>query len=248
LVYPAGTLLVLLGAWEIWVRVGAPVAVLPPVSDVLAAMVVKAPVLMPQALMTLRVIVLGFLIAIAVAIPLAAFMVAWRPFERSMYPLLIASQVIPKIAIAPLILVWFGFTLTSKLLIVFLLAFFPIVIDSVDGLRALDVRKVQLGKSMGASGFQIFMRFRFPNALPTIFTGLKVGAVLAVTGAVIAEFISVGDGLGNLIIRANARLDTVTAFASVGYLAIMGFAIFYAVGLAEKLLLSWHVSQRETGA
>jgi NitT/TauT family transport system permease protein len=161
-----------------------------------------------------------------------------------LYPLLVASQVIPKLAIAPLFIIWFGFGWIPKIFLVFLIAFFPIVIDSIVGFRAIEIEKLYLARSMGASRTQIFVRFRLPQALPSIFSGLKLAGTLAVIGAIVAEFVGSDTGIGHAILAANATLQTETMFAGVLYITIVGIILFLAIDLLERLMLPWHVSRR----
>jgi NitT/TauT family transport system permease protein len=247
--YAAGSLLTTLLAWEAVVRLGnVSDQVVPPVSDVIRVMVDDAGILIEATLETLQGIALGYGAAVVVSLALATAIVAWRPFENTVYPILVATQAIPKIAIAPLLAVWFGFGMSSKVVLVFLICFFPIVVDTVIGLKSLKADTVYLARSMGASRYKIFLRLRFVNALPDIFGGVKVAAVFAVSAAVIAEYITLAGGMGSLLVRANAELDTERAFAIVGYLTIVGIVIFYAIELLEARLVSWHVSRRSAAA
>jgi NitT/TauT family transport system permease protein len=245
LIYPSLTLLGLLAAWQAWVVLAkVPLYLIPPPSQVVVAMFTKSSMLLANSLITLQEILLGFLLSIAVAIPLAIMIVASRPFEKSIYPLLVASQVVPKVAIAPLFIVWFGFGMLPKVLIAFLIAFFPIVIDSVIGLRSMEIEKLYLAQSMGASRWHIFSKIRLPNALPNIMGGLKVAATLSVIGAIAGEFVGADAGMGRVLLVANGNLDTVTLFAAVGYLTIIGIVMFLIMDVLERVLIPWHVSRR----
>jgi NitT/TauT family transport system permease protein len=243
--YPVATMLGVLGVWELWVWIAkVPLYLIPAPSAVVAAMVTEASRLWPHTWVTLQEILLGFLLSVIVAVPLAILIVSSRAFEKSIYPILVASQVVPKVAIAPLFIVWFGFGLLPKVLIVFLIAFFPIVIDSVIGLRSMEIEKLYLAQSMGASRWQVFSKLRLPNALPLMFGGLKVAATLSVIGAIVGEFVGADAGLGRVLLLANGNLDTVMLFAGVGYLTVLGIVIFLTMDTIERLLLPWHVSRR----
>jgi NitT/TauT family transport system permease protein len=245
LLAPVLTFVGILAAWEIIVRVAdVPAYQVPPVTDVISTMFSQASVLLPASWVTTKEILLGFALSIVVGIPLAVAIVTFRALERSIYPLLVASQVVPKVAIAPLFIVWFGFGIFPKVLLVFLIAFFPVVIGSTIGLKSVEIEKLYLARSMGASSLQMFLRFRLPNALPSIFGGVKLSATLAVIGAVVAEFVGADDGLGYVLQQANGNLDTPLLFAAIGYLTILGVLVFAATELLEKLLLPWHVSHR----
>jgi NitT/TauT family transport system permease protein len=234
-----------IGAWELWVRIAhTPLYILPPPSRVAVAMVTQADALIGPTLATAREVVLGFLLSVAIGIPLAVMLVSWRVFERAVYPFLVASQVIPKVAIAPLLIVWFGFGFLPKVLVAFLIAFFPIVMFTITGLRSFEIEKTYLARSMGAGWIQTFWRFRLPNALPSILSGMKVAATFSVIGAIIGEFIGADQGIARVLLQASGVLDTVRVFASLGYITILGVVMFSAVGLLERLLIPWDRSRR----
>lgn len=242
--YPATTFALALTAWEAWVRLGdVSILVLPPPSDI-AGQLGTIEEMWRDLWVTVQRAILGFLLAVGAGFLIAVGIVTFRPFERAVYPLLVATQVIPKIAIAPLFLVWFGFGGVSTILIVFLIAFFPIVINSTVGLRSIEIAELYLARSMGASWLGTFCRMRLPNALPSIFGGLKLGVLLSVTGAVVAEFISATSGIGHVIQAASGDLDIVRVFVAVGYLSAIGLGIFMLMELAERMAIPWHVSRR----
>jgi NitT/TauT family transport system permease protein len=165
--------------------------------------------------------------------------------ELSLYPLLVAFQTMPKAAIAPIFVVWLGTGITSKVLIAFAIAFFPIVIDTVVGLRAAQPETIHLIRSMGANAFQVFWYVRFPNALPAIFGGLKVASTLAVVGAIVGEFVSADRGLGYLVLVANGELNTRLVFACVLMLTVLGMVFYFLLEGLEKLVVRWHVASRQ---
>jgi len=191
-------------------------------------------------------IVVGYLIAIAVSVPLAIFVAYFPTMERTIYPIIVFLQIIPKIAIAPLFIIWFGFGFTPKILLVFLLSFFPIVVSSISGFKSIDEETMELAKSTGASPWMIFRKIRLPHALPSIFTGLKVAAALSSTAAVVAEFVASDKGLGYLLLRYNGDLETPMVFATIIVLSIVGLIVYYTVEMIEKLAIPWHVSQRSS--
>jgi NitT/TauT family transport system permease protein len=153
-------------------------------------------------------------------------------------------QIVPKIAIAPLFIIWFGFGFMPKLLLVFLLSFFPIVVSSIAGFKSVDPDVMDLARSTGAGAWRLFAKIRLPQALPDIFTGLKVGAALAATAAVVAEFVASNKGLGYLLLEYNGNLETPMVFAVIIVLSLIGLAIYYAVEFLERITIPWHVSQR----
>jgi NitT/TauT family transport system permease protein len=187
---------------------------------------------------------LGFVIAVVVGIAAAVLMVYSTTVERTLYPILLFAQVIPKIAIAPLFVVWLGFGLAPKIVVAVLIAFFPVVISMVTGLKAVDPEMVELSATMGAGPMQTFSKIRFPASLPYLFSGLKVAVTLAVTGAVVGEFVGANEGLGYVILQANGNLDTPMLFAGLLVMSLIGVVLFVLVELAEHLLLPWHASRR----
>ncbi|MEU4228059.1 ABC transporter permease [Nonomuraea sp. NPDC026600] len=188
--------------------------------------------------------VLGFAIAVVVGIAAAVLMVASAEVEKTLYPLLLFAQVVPKIAIAPLFVVWLGFGLTPRIVVAVLIAFFPVVISMVTGLKSVDPEMLQLASTMGASPAKTFVKIRFPASLPFLFSGLKVAVTLAVTGAVVGEFVGGNDGLGSVILQANGNIDTPMLFAGLLVMSFLGVVLFVAVEFAERLLLPWHASRR----
>ncbi|RFU83671.1 ABC transporter permease [Streptomyces triticagri] len=188
---------------------------------------------------------LGFVIAVVVGVVAAVVMVYSSTVEKTLYPILLFAQVVPKIAIAPLFVVWLGFGITPKILIAVLIAFFPIVISMVTGLKAVDPEMLQLSATMGASPWQTFLKIRFPASLPHLFSGLKVAVTLAVTGAVVGEFVGANEGLGYVILQANGNLDTPMLFAGLLVMSLIGVILFVIVEIAEQLLLPWHASRRD---
>jgi NitT/TauT family transport system permease protein len=189
-------------------------------------------------------VVTGFVISVLIGVPIAIWVTYSKAFDNAVYPLIVGSQTIPKVALAPLLLAWFGFGMAPKIIIVVLVAFFPIVINSVVGLRSAPVEMLHLARSMGASPVQIFWRFRLPQALPSIFAGMKLATVLAVIGAVVAEFVGADSGLGYLIMIAGANFDVARQFSAIVVLSIVGMIFFWLAGRIERICLPWHVSVR----
>ena len=190
---------------------------------------------------------LGYFLAVAVAVPLAIAITSSQRFDRFVMPTMLFFQVVPKVAVAPLFLVWFGVGALPKVLVAFLISFFPIVIDAAVGLRSMSGEMADLARSMGASRLQVFARFRLPTSLPYLFSGLKVAATLAVAGAVVGEFVGADKGLGYLLLVTNSNMETALMFATIVALTIIGLAFFYAVELLEALLIPWHVTHRIRG-
>ncbi len=218
--------------------------VLPRPSQVAASMLADATVLLPAALATGRAILLGFVLSVLVAVPLAVALVASRWVERTLFPLLVATQLVPKVALAPVLVVWLGLGAITKVMVAFLLSFFPILIDTMIGLKSIEPGKIQMARAMGATQLAMFWRIRLPGALPSMFAGMKVATTLAVVGAIVGEFIGAQEGLGNVLLSANGNFDTVLMFAAVVYLTLVGMLLFGAIELLEHLIIPWHVSRR----
>jgi NitT/TauT family transport system permease protein len=235
-------------AWEISVRLLAvPDYLLPPPSLVASELAGRWPRVLDAARVTGSEILAGYVLAILVSVPLALLIAGSRLVERTICPLVVFLQIVPKIAIAPLFIIWFGFGFTPKLLLVFLLCFFPIVVGAVAGFKSVDPDVLDLGRSTGASAWRLFTKIRLPQALPELFTGLKVGAALAATAAVVAEFVASNRGLGYLLLEYNGNLETAMVFAVIIVLSLMGLALYGLVELLERLAIPWHARQRGVG-
>lgn len=246
--YVLVSFLVLFVIWEIGVRVfGVATYLLPPPSLIWTEFSDRWRHVLKNTWVTTEEIVAGYVVAVAFSIPLAIAVAYSRFVERAIYPLIVFLQIVPKIAIAPLFIIWFGFGFTPKLLLVFLLSFFPIVVAAIAGFKSVDEETMELAHSTGASEWMIFRKIRLPHALPNIFTGLKVAAALSSTAAVVAEFVASDKGLGYLLLQYNGDIETPMVFATIIVLSIVGLIVYYAVELIEKLAIPWHVSQRSEG-
>jgi NitT/TauT family transport system permease protein len=243
---PTAVVIGLLALWEVGTRAfDVPVFLLPPPSAIVAAMAKHGSLLAVATGVTTLEIVLGFALSIAVGIPLALMIFLWPPFARAVLPLLISSQAMPKVAVAPLLLVWFGFGLVPKVLIAFLIAFFPVVINTAVGLAAIEPEKIFLARSMGLGAWDTFFKIRLPDALPAIFAGLKISITLAVVGAVVGEFVGGDAGLGYQLMVANGSMDTQLLFAGIVCLTILGVALYMVVELTERLVIPRHIIANE---
>ncbi|MBI4635094.1 MAG: ABC transporter permease [Candidatus Rokubacteria bacterium] len=194
---------------------------------------------------TLYETVVGFLLGVVVGIPLAALLVSSDLIWRTLYPILAAVQSIPKTAVAPLLLVWLGAGELPKVIIAFLIAFFPIVVNTATGMTLVEQDLLHLVRSLSGTKMQTFWHIRLPNALPHIFSACKVAVTLAVVGAVIGEFVGADRGLGYIILVASSQLKTDVAFVAILLLAALGMALFWAVSVVERWLLPWCGPQRE---
>jgi NitT/TauT family transport system permease protein len=194
---------------------------------------------------TLLETVVGFVVAAVVGLVCAVAIVYSRGVERTLYPLLLAAQVVPKIAIAPLFVVWLGFGIAPKILVAVLIAFFPVVISGVAGLRAVDPELLDLAATMGAKPWDSFAKIRFPGAMPHIFAGLKVAVTLAVVGAVVGEFVGANSGLGYIVMSSNGNLNTPQLFAALICMSAIGIVLFVLLEIAERFAVPWRTAREE---
>ena len=238
--YPLAGVVLIVALWALacWL-ISIPTVVLPSPDKVLRALIVRGDLLLDESWITLKETLYGFLLALVVGLPLAVAVANSRPLNLMFYPLLIALQSVPKVALAPMILVWLGTGLESKLAIVWLVAFFPIIVDTAAGLRATPKELLELAHSLNASPVQIFVKVQLPAALPFVVTGAKVAITLAVIGAVIGEFVGSSEGLGFLLQSATSQLDTPLAFAALFALSVHGIFVYALVGMGERLMSSW---------
>jgi NitT/TauT family transport system permease protein len=191
--------------------------------------------LFTNSLVTLHEVLVGFAVAAVGGLVLAVLITYVPPLGRFLYPLIVASQTIPKIAIAPLLVVWFGFGLTPKVVVVFLIAFFPVVIASTVGLRSVDENMLYLVRSMGASPLQAFFKVRLVNAVPAVYSGLKIAITLSIVGAIVGEFVGADSGLGYLLLLANGQINTPLMFAIIVVLSLMGIVLFALLSALERV-------------
>ena len=183
----------------------------------------------------------GFFLAVVFGIVAAAVIVSVPRLRDVLMPLLLVAQLVPKVAVAPLLLIWFGYGLMPKVLIAFLVAFFPIVVNGASGLASVQPELMDLGQSLKASHWQTFWKFRMPTALPEIFSGMKIAVTLAIIGAIIGEFVGGNRGLGYLIIVANQELDTALAFSAIFLLSVLGIVLYAVIEICERIVIPWHL-------
>ncbi|PWJ82360.1 NitT/TauT family transport system permease protein [Pseudaminobacter salicylatoxidans] len=238
--YPTAGIAVLIAVWTVSCRIfDIPEAVLPSPDQVAAAFAGNLGLLAREGWVTLQETALGFALAMLVGIPFAIAIANSRPLNLMFYPLLVALQSVPKVALAPIVLVWLGTGIESKLAIVWLVAFFPIIIDTAAGLRSTPRDLIELARSLKASPWQVFYKVQFPAALPFVLTGAKVAITLAVIGAVIGEFMGSSNGLGYLLLSATSQLNSSLAFASLFALSFLGLGVYAVVELVEIGLARW---------
>jgi putative hydroxymethylpyrimidine transport system permease protein len=230
----------ILATWE-WAcrRFGVPDFILPAPSRILTVAVSGVAILLPHAIITAIEILAGIVLSLLTAVPLSILMFARPAVERALAPFLVASQAVPVFAIAPLLVVWLGYGLASKVFMAAVIIFFPITVNLLQGFKSCDHEYRVLFRLMGA-GFWKTLRFLYwPWALPHFFAGLKVGVSVATIGAVIGEWVGAQRGLGYLMIQANARLNVDMVFAAILWLSAMGLSLWLLVGLLERKVVHW---------
>lgn len=231
--------------WEIVVRLfEIPDYLLPPPSDVVVTLVERWRYLMTNLGYTALAAMAGFFVALVLGIVLGVAIASSQTIDRILYPWLVISHAIPKVVVAPLMLVWVGFGLKSGIIFVIFFTFFPIVVNTVIGLKSADPDLLYLVRSMGASRLEVLWKVKLPNGLPSIFAGIKVAATLAPVGAVIGEFVASNKGLGYVLIQAVGSMSISLAFAAVVLVSAFGVLIWYVAEVIERRLIPWHASQR----
>ncbi len=237
---PSATLAVLIVLWEIVIHAASvPAFIVPAPSSILRTALQWRGRIPEHFVTTLYETLVGFGLSIVVAVPIAVALVSSRFLSNTIYPILLVLQSVPKVAIAPLLLIWVGYGELPKILVVFLVCFFPIVIGTAAGLNSAPAEMLDLVRALSASTAQTFVKVRFPYAMPQIFVGLKVAITLAVIGAVIGEFVGADKGLGFLIMVGSSQVNTALAFASMILLSVMSIALFYLIEWVERLIVPW---------
>jgi NitT/TauT family transport system permease protein len=237
----------LLAGWEFGVRFfHVPKFLLPPVSDVVVAMwngLATSPFardgLWLHTFVTLSEILLGFTLGSGIGLAMAIVIAEFEPVETLTRPYIAALQSLPKVAVAPIIVMWMGFGIGSKVAIVCLITFFPVLVTSIAGFKAIDLDRIDLLRSLSATRWQIFSKAKFPSALPYVFAGLDMAAAFSVVGAVVGEFVGAQSGLGVMILQHDGQLDTAGSFAVFVILSLLGVALTGALRLVRRRVLSW---------
>lgn len=236
------TLVLAIGGWEWYVKAHHVSAViLPPPSQIVSALHsgLASGVYVKALLVTLQAILLGFVLSASVAFVLGTLISQIRLLEATIYPYVVALQTLPKIAIAPLILVWVGLGIESKIIIAALVSFFPMLVNTIVGLKSAGADKLELMHALTASRTKTFFLVKLPEALPYIFAGLQIGIVLAVLGAIVGEFVGAKAGLGYLIIQMNYTMDVAGMFAVLVLLGLMGIALNIFITLVRRRIIFW---------
>ena len=239
-ILPVITLIFLVIIWELITKVAdLPVWLLPAPSDIVKSLVGRADMFM-HTWVTFYETILGFLMAILIGVPLAVLVNSSPLIRNTIYPLILITQSIPKVAFAPILLIWVGYGIVPKVIIAFLVAFFPVVIDTATGLNSPSPELINLARQLNASKLQIYTKIRFPSALPHFFSGLKVAITLSVIGAVIGEFVGSDVGLGFIVIMATSQFKTSLSFAAMMLLSLMGIILFFVIAFIEKISIPWY--------
>jgi NitT/TauT family transport system permease protein len=226
--------------WELAIRLfRVPTFVLPAPSAVIRSLIENWAQLASATESTALEILLGFVLAAATGIAIALVIVRFDRFGRALYPLIVLFQNVPKVALAPIFILWFGFDLAPKVLLIVVIAFFPVAIDMLVGLQSVEPSFVALMQSVGASRGKILLDVRIPHSLPHLMAGLKVAITFSVIGAIVGEFAGASRGLGYMIQFASTQLDTPLIFAALLVVSVLGLAFYYVVELAERLLVPW---------
>ena len=238
------SLVVLILLWEMICRAGlVPPIILPAPSDVLMELFNEAGWYATQAWYTLLITLAGFVCAVVGGVLIAVALVSSRFFERYFYPLIIAFNSIPKVALAPLFVIWLGTGSEPKILIAFMIAVFAVIIDTVHGLRSVPPDLIDLGRVLKGSPLSFFLKVKLPSALPSIVAGLKVALSLALVGTIVGEFVSSQKGLGYIIMSAQGSFDTVRVFASLSILALMGVVLDGVLAWVESKVIAGRRAQ-----
>jgi NitT/TauT family transport system permease protein len=239
-----GTILLV---WELVARLSdIPDYMLPSFTQVVERGWEARELLIDQGAWTILEIVGGFALSAVIAIPLGMLIVMSRTLERLLYPPIVALNSVPKVGLAPLFVVWFGFGIAPTIAMTALVTFFPLLVNTVMGLRGVDAEMIHLARVMDATQLRLFLKIRLPHALPSIFAGLKVATSLAVIGALVSEFIASDRGWGYVLVTAGGQLDTALIFAVMILLSAVATIFFFLVAALEKVAVPWHASQRQT--
>jgi NitT/TauT family transport system permease protein len=231
-----GTLIV----WEAAIRLfKISTFVLPAPSAIFVSLVENRVPLAIAAQATAVEVLFGFVLAAVVGIAVALVIVRFERFGKALYPLIVLFQTVPKVALAPLLILWFGYDLTPKVTLIVIIAFFPVAIDMLAGLQSVEPSFVALMQSVGAGRSEILLRVRIPHSLPHLMAGLKVAITFSVIGAIVGEFAGASAGLGYVIQFASTQLDTPLVFAALVVVSVLGLAFYYAVEFSERLLVPW---------
>ncbi len=245
---PLALMLLILAAWEGLVRVfEVPPYILPAPLEILVTIVRERELILGHLQVTLYEIIAGYLLAAAVGFVLSILIVYSKAFRRGVLPLIVASQTIPVIAIAPILVIWFGYNDIPRIIITALVAFFPLTVSFVTGMESLGPELINFFRSLNATPIQIFLKLRMPAALPNIFAGLKMATTLAVIGATISEWVGASAGLGYMMAQDTQQINTARVFAALVVLGTFGILFFAFIGLLQRLFMPWVYGRARIG-
>jgi putative hydroxymethylpyrimidine transport system permease protein len=243
---PAALVALVIGGWELLAQLGhVEDYLLPAPSEVASALWRDRDLLAPDAWVTAREVLLGFALALVVGVAIALILHLSPLLRRAVYPFVVGSQAVPVVVIAPILVIWFGFGITPKLIVIALICFFPVVVNTLDGLDGVDRDQVKMMRTLGASRLDLLRRLELPSSLPFLFSGAKVAVAVAVIGAVFGELVGSDAGLGHAIQVGTAELETARVFAAVLILSVMAVALFGLVALVERRAVPWARTPRE---
>ncbi len=227
-------------AWELIIRLGhVSTYIVPAPTAIAQALAANADDLWHAAFVTAREVFIGFVLSLVVGVALALVIVRFRWFGRAVYPLIVFFQTVPKVALAPIFILWFGYDLAPKVLLILVIAFFPITLNMLAGLEAVERGFVALMRSVGATENEILFRVRLPHALPQLMAGVKIAITFCVIGAIVGEFAGASAGLGYVIQFASTQLETPLVFAALIVVSLVGVGFYYVSELLERLIVPW---------
>ena len=242
---PVLLIIMILIGWDLLIRIfKVPPYLVPTPMSVVEQLWNEWPMLVKESAPTTWATLGGFALSVLIGVPIAMLISYSKLVESFVYPLLVFSQSIPKIAVAPLFVVWFGFGIIPKIIVAFLLGVFPVVVSTVMGFKSVEQDMVDLARSMGSTRMQMIFKINLPQALPAIFSGMKVSITLAVVGAVVGEFVGSNSGIGYVLQKANGNFDLPLMFAALVVLSMIGVILFALLDVIERLMIPWHASQR----
>lgn len=242
---PTAIFLLMLLLWHIAVvTLEIPEAILPTPWKIISTIFTHWELLLIHSWPTTSECLMGFFLAVVIGMGLGTLLALYPVFHNTVYPLIVAFQVVPKVALAPLFIVWFGLGTLNRVLLAFVIAFFPMVVNTYAGILSTDPLMVRMAHAFNASRWTVFLKIEFPNALPSIFSGLKIGITFAVIGIIVAEIVTAQKGLGYLIVFAEGNVDTPMLMAALTVLSLVGMILYAAVAAAEKLVITWDHGQK----
>lgn len=242
---PTAIFLLLLLIWHFCViTLKIPETILPTPWKIITTIFTHWELLLIHSWPTTSECLMGFFLAVVIGMGLGTLLALYPVFHNTVYPLIVAFQVVPKVALAPLFIVWFGLGTLNRVLLAFVIAFFPMVVNTYAGILSTDPLMVRMAHAFNASRWTVFLKIEFPNALPSVFSGLKIGITFAVIGIIVAEIVTAQRGLGYLIVFAEGNVDTPMLMAALTVLSLVGMILYGLVAAAEKLVITWDHGQK----